>query len=463
MVKRAEYPRNLYVIFLVIAGFGLVIPQSTFAGRARITGTAAYREREALPPEAVFEAKLLDVSRADAPAHVIGETRKVSPGQVPIAFEIEFESDRIDPGHSYAVRATIHVEGKLRFTSDQSYSVLTRGHGNTVSIVLKGVPGGGEETSPLGPLPVTFTGLLPCADCLGIRYQLNLLPQGAYFLQSTYLLDGHDSSYYEVGAWSMSGSTLVLAGGRKGNGYWSVKNPDTLRKLDNGGNPIDSTLPYELKRSAVLEPMVPRVRFSGMFRYMADAARFRDCRSGLEWPVATGDAYAAAERAYTSHRTEPGAELMMTIQARIESLPRMEGTGTEATLIVEEFVSATPGESCGGSPGLANNRWRPILIGDKVVQVDAQQKEPWIHLDPKKKRVTGSGGCNRINGSYEEGKGVLRFSQMISTRMACPSMETEAAFLRALQDTRRFRIRGRFLELMDGRGNLLVRLEERNL
>jgi len=40
-----------------------------FAG-ASISGTAAYRERMLLPPGAVFEATLENVSRADAPAEV---------------------------------------------------------------------------------------------------------------------------------------------------------------------------------------------------------------------------------------------------------------------------------------------------------------------------------------------------------------------------------------------------------
>jgi heat shock protein HslJ len=97
------------------------------------------------------------------------------------------------------------------------------------------------------------------------------------------------------------------------------------------------------------------------------------------------------------------------------------------------------------------------------VTVPAQQHEPWIVLEPGSKRVSGSGGCNRISGTYETGAGTLRFSPMISTKMACPSMDTETAFLRALNGTRRYRIEGRILELMDGEGRPLVRLEERNL
>ena len=95
--------------------------------------------------------------------------------------------------------------------------------------------------------------------------------------------------------------------------------------------------------------------------------------------------------------------------------------------------------------------------------VSGRQREPWIELESRSKRVTGSGGCNRISGSYETGGSTLRFGRLVSTQMACVSMETESAFLRALRDTRRYRVHGRSLELLDGRGGLLARLEERNL
>jgi heat shock protein HslJ len=42
-------------------------------------------------------------------------------------------------------------------------------------------------------------------------------------------------------------------------------------------------------------------------------------------------------------------------------------------------------------------------------------------------------------------------------------METETAFLKALEGTRRFRLVGRHLELEDAHGQVLARLEERNL
>ena len=115
------------------------------------------------------------------------------------------------------------------------------------------------------------------------------------------------------------------------------------------------------------------------------------------------------------------------------------------------------------APRLANNRWRPIRIGYENVIVPAGQHEPWIQLDPRQKRVTGSGGCNRISGTYQSGDSTLRFGALITTKMACPSLQTETKFLHALADTRRYRISGRVLELVDEHGQPLARLEERSL
>ena len=132
-------------------------------------------------------------------------------------------------------------------------------------------------------------------------------------------------------------------------------------------------------------------------------------------------------------------------------------------LVLPMPACAASGGSVATGPGLTENRWRPIQIGGHTVTVPEQQHEPWIHLDSKSKRVTGSGGCNRFNGSFQAGDGTLRFGELVSTKMACPSMKTESAFLQALDKTRRYRVTGRLLELMDDRKRVLVRLEERNL
>lgn len=333
-------------------------------------------------------------------------------------------------------------------------------------LVLTAAPVAAQpRNSTLGSLPATYSGVLPCPDCIGIRTQINLLPGGAYMQRTTWLLSGHDDSRYQIGAWSLSrdGRTLSLRDEHDETTAWAVQDSRTLRKLDRESRPIDSKLPYDLTRRPALEPIEPRVQLSGMFRHAADAPRFRDCCSGMQWPVALSSDYQALERAYIARRAKPGSELMVTIDARIEPRARAGGAGSEPTLVVEKFQRSAPGEKCPEAPAtnaLAHTRWRPVRIGGLAVRLEPQQREPWIELDPRTMRVTGSGGCNRITGSYESDAATLRFGPIISTRMACPGLELETSFLRALDGTRRYRIRGRTLDLMDDRGTVLARLEE---
>ena len=114
-----------------------------------IKGTATYRERIALPPDAVLEATLEDVSKADAPAEVIGRVRVENPGNPPIRFEIPYDTSRIDPRRSYTVRARILVGGKPFFHTDQHHAVLSRGKGNEVELLMRRAPAGDETTVPL--------------------------------------------------------------------------------------------------------------------------------------------------------------------------------------------------------------------------------------------------------------------------------------------------------------------------
>jgi putative lipoprotein len=106
---------------------------------AQVTGTVTYRERIALPPTAVVTIKLVDVSRADAPAIVLGE-QIIRPGgkQVPFAFSIVYDPAQIQPHLTYAVEARIEDGGRLLFISDRMYPVLTRDAPNHVDMVLRG-------------------------------------------------------------------------------------------------------------------------------------------------------------------------------------------------------------------------------------------------------------------------------------------------------------------------------------
>ena len=121
-------------------------PVTSAAPSAKVTGTVAYRERMALPPTAVIKVQLVDVSRADAKAIVLGEQIIEAKGkQVPFAFEIPYDPATIEANHTYAVQARIEDGGQLRFINDQRYAVITRGAPTKVDMVLKSVGGPGPK------------------------------------------------------------------------------------------------------------------------------------------------------------------------------------------------------------------------------------------------------------------------------------------------------------------------------
>ena len=119
-----------------------IVPGGGGSGVAKVSGTVTYHQRIALPPTAVIKVQLADVSRADAPAAVLGEqVIQAADKQVPFTFEISFDPAQIEANHTYAVQARIEDDGRLRFISDQRYAVITGGAPITVDILLKPVGG----------------------------------------------------------------------------------------------------------------------------------------------------------------------------------------------------------------------------------------------------------------------------------------------------------------------------------
>lgn len=105
--------------------------------QASVTGTVTYRQRIALPDNAIVQVQLLDVSRQDAAATVLGEQTITPNGkQVPFEFEIPYDPAQIQAGHSYAVQARITVGGQLRFVNTSSYPVITNGNPNQIEVLV---------------------------------------------------------------------------------------------------------------------------------------------------------------------------------------------------------------------------------------------------------------------------------------------------------------------------------------
>ena len=102
--------------------------------------------------------------------------------------------------------------------------------------------------------PVVFFGTLPCADCPGVDWRLRLFADGRGELERRYR--DRDGSHHAQGRWSCGsrGESLRLTLEDGSTIHLALLDALTLRLLDSSGQPIVSSLPYELHRRTAPGP-----------------------------------------------------------------------------------------------------------------------------------------------------------------------------------------------------------------
>ena len=310
-------------------------------------------------------------------------------------------------------------------------------------------------------LPASFTGRLPCADCPGVDWHLDLWPDGRFHLARRYV--DREGSDDELGRWRLSpaADAILLLGADQAPWQLRIIDARTLRLLDRSGRPIESSLPYELRSDGTLSTTELSVAAGGEFRYMADAASLRECRTGYSYPVLMEGDYAALERAYLNAVAAAGEPLYARVEAAIVNRQAMEGEGAAQSLRIDRFVALQPDMRCEramSEASLANTYWRLLRLGDQPVERASAQRESHIIFHENESRAAGVAGCNRFSGSYELAGSGLSFGPLMSTRMACPppldALERELFVV--FDTTRAWRISGEILELLDEGGEVLA-------
>lgn len=109
-------------------------------------------------------------------------------------------------------------------------------------------------------LPASFSGVLPCADCPGLKYALEFHEDGTYRLRTTYLEKGPDHKGLNAddsGAWQLVsyGARVTLRNDQNKTSTFVIKDADTLRLVDDTGAEFKSKLNYDLKRDPAYAPI----------------------------------------------------------------------------------------------------------------------------------------------------------------------------------------------------------------
>ena len=113
---------------------------------------------------------------------------------------------------------------------------------------------------------------------------------------------------------------------------------------------------------------------------------------------------------------------------------------------------------CGGAQtALEGTTWKLAeMEGIPAEAINAGADAFTLKFDAADTLVSGRTNCNRFFGKYEKQDGKLEFSNLGMTRMACPDMQYEDAFVKMLDEVDRFEIKGAELTLFDDHKALAV-------
>lgn len=135
-------PTRHPLAWLCALGAALLLGACAAPSRApalTVTGSASFEAATALPPNAMLEVSVVDVSRADGHAFPLARSMAPASGPQPLRFSLPVDGRQVQERGSYSVRAEVLVEGKTLFVTDRAYLVLGHSGTTTADVVLRPV------------------------------------------------------------------------------------------------------------------------------------------------------------------------------------------------------------------------------------------------------------------------------------------------------------------------------------
>lgn len=96
---------------------------------------------------------------------------------------------------------------------------------------------------------------------------------------------------------------------------------------------------------------------------------------------------------------------------------------------------------------LVGTEWQLVQLEGRNVKADPDTFT--IRLEAEGNHLSGIGACNRLTGSYTTGeRRALKIGPLATTKMACPDLDQEQQFLRAVESTTHYDMDGPMLLLL---------------
>lgn len=301
----------------------------------------------------------------------------------------------------------------------------------------------------------TFTGTIPCEDCLQVDILLNIRPDGIYQLRKTYQRE-HDGSSIksQMGKWRYveEGKLLILGKEEGLLKTYRIKNENELAFVEWEGSATDSQIQYQLVRTAGIESFDDVVKVRGMFYVDNNMATLRECTSQVVFPVRPAGDYSSVMQNYMNTPHDMSRPILISILGKVKQDGREE-------IVIDQFRKFYPNTDCQGNKvktSLTGTHWQLIYIDDRNWS-EITDTMAYLHLK-RDKTFDGFSGCNRITGSYLLKSDVLLINRTGTSRKACPNgMEGENLLISILDDIESYRITENILELIDQNEQVLAK------
>jgi heat shock protein HslJ len=110
---------------------------------------------------------------------------------------------------------------------------------------------------------------------------------------------------------------------------------------------------------------------------------------------------------------------------------------------------STPKNQTDPAALLYGKDWTVTQLNGQVIVPSSSYRTPFLRFE--KGKVHGNAGCNSLNATIRLGEpSQLHFGPLMTTKMACDSMQTETDFLSALGEADHFSITNNKLQLLKG-------------
>ena len=343
-----------------------------------------------------------------------------------------------------------------------------------------------------------WLGLLPCVDCEGIDYTLNL--KNDFTFKQSFVYKGKDEEFIiDEGEWSfvsdsvielesydygktflISGKKLIMLDGYGDRFESSIedkyslhKDASTIKDLEGVKNETD-TKPVEevveINSNYYQEKFMNGIDFFARgnepnwtlaidFEKSMDFATMDDIK--VNTPAVEGIKAPGSDITLYSKKTENG-ELVITV---IKENCKDNMSGEKFTYKVRVEAKGVNDknyktfEGCGKF--LSDNRLHDIWVMEEMTGVKLNKTKltkglPTFEFYPDEMRFSGHAGCNSLSGNINVVGNKITFGSLVGTLSTCPDMTVEKALVKAIdQKTVTYSIDKLKLTLVSGKTKMV--------